>query len=75
KIVLICTMSGREIYRTTLKETYLKLSKEINNLYYFEFPVVQSNEWGCDSHPNYLAHRRFAEGLAEMVKRMLDINR
>ncbi len=68
KIVMICTMSGRDIYRETLKESYLKLSKELKDIYHFEFPLVQANEWGCDNHPNYLAHKRFAEELVEFVK-------
>ncbi|MEJ5285517.1 MAG: SGNH/GDSL hydrolase family protein [Brevinematales bacterium] len=68
KIVMICTMSGRDIYRETLKESYLKLSKELKDIYHFEFPLVQANEGGCDNHPNYLAHRRFAEELVEFVR-------
>ncbi len=68
KIVMICTISSREIYRNTLSRIHKRLLNEFNNLYYFEFPSLQNNELGCDSHPNYLANKRFADELYKFGK-------
>lgn len=67
KIIMICTVSNREIYRKTLQETYKKISQEFKNIYYFEFPFTKNEELGCDSHPNYLAHQRFAYALKNFL--------
>ncbi len=67
KIVMICTISSRKIYKDTLKNTYDRLKKEFSGIYYFEFPVVQNDELGCDSHPNYIAQEKFAISLYKFL--------
>jgi len=72
KILILNTHPDNEAQKKNLENVYNKLKNDgVKDIYYFDLPLYNNTEVGCDYHPLVNVHKRFTDSLAPYIKQIM----